>query len=56
VLIARRSYFRAQSDYLTALVSLWQRGIEIQGYLLVGGLDSAPTKSAQVTEGGANHE
>ena len=40
VLIARRSYYRAQADYTRALVGLWQRGLSIQGFLLDGGLES----------------
>ncbi len=40
VLIAKRSWFQTQADYVNALVSLWQNGIRIQGYLLTGGLDA----------------
>ena len=40
VLIAKRSYYRAQADYTKALVSLWQQGLGMQGFLLGGGLDA----------------
>lgn len=40
VLIAKRSLYQARADYLDALVSLWQNGIRLQGYLLTGGLDA----------------
>ena len=36
VLISQRNLFQLQEDYVTALVSGWQRAIEIQGLLLTG--------------------
>jgi cobalt-zinc-cadmium efflux system outer membrane protein len=62
VLIAKRSYVKAQTEYLNALVSLWQSGIQIQGYLLTGGLGASGenstrvTDSGQMTQGGESHE
>jgi outer membrane protein, heavy metal efflux system len=44
VLIAKRSYYQARTQYVDALVSLWQNGLNIQGFLLSGGL-SAPGRS-----------
>jgi cobalt-zinc-cadmium efflux system outer membrane protein len=44
VLIAKRSYYQARAQYVDALVSLWQNGLNIQGFLLSGGL-SAPGRS-----------
>lgn len=40
VLVARRSYFEANVDYVNALVDLRSAAIEINGLLLRGGLDS----------------
>ncbi|MBI3650531.1 MAG: TolC family protein [Acidobacteria bacterium] len=40
VLIAKRSYYQAQGDYVNALVKLWQNALHIQGFLLSGGLDA----------------
>jgi outer membrane protein, heavy metal efflux system len=44
VLIAKRSYYQARTQYVDALVSLWQNGLNIQGFLLGGGLN-APGRS-----------
>ena len=41
VLIAKRSYYQARAEYVDALVNLWHNGLNIQGFLLSGGL-SAP--------------
>jgi outer membrane protein, heavy metal efflux system len=39
-LIARRSYLQSQGEYVEALVALWQNSLNIQGFLLSGGLDA----------------
>jgi outer membrane protein, heavy metal efflux system len=39
VLVAQRSLFQLQEDYITALVKGWRSAIEIQGLLLSGGLE-----------------
>jgi outer membrane protein, heavy metal efflux system len=48
-LIAKRSYLQSQSEYVEALVELWQNGLHIQGFLLSGGLN-APGSVAGDTE------
>lgn len=40
VLIAKRTMYQTQADYLSSLVTLWQNAIRIQGYLMTGGLDA----------------
>ena len=37
VVIAQRNLFQLQEDYVTTLVSTWQRAVEIQGLLLTEG-------------------
>ena len=44
-LIAQRNLFQFQDSYVAALVSTWQRAIEIQGLLLGGGADLGMPKS-----------
>jgi cobalt-zinc-cadmium efflux system outer membrane protein len=39
VLIAQRNLFQLVEDYVMALESAWQRSIEIQGMLLMGGVE-----------------
>ena len=41
VLIAQRTLFQLQADYITALESLWQNSIALQGFLLTEGLEPA---------------
>ncbi|MGH9767978.1 MAG: TolC family protein [Blastocatellia bacterium] len=40
VLIAQRTFFQAQDDYIDALVGVWQNAIQLQGFLLTGALDA----------------
>jgi cobalt-zinc-cadmium efflux system outer membrane protein len=40
VLIAQRNLFQLQEDYVTALVKTWRSAVEIQGLLLIGGLEA----------------
>ncbi len=40
VLIAQRTLFQVRADYIKALVNVWQNAIQINGYLLMGGLDA----------------
>lgn len=44
VLIAQRTFFRLQADYVGALENVWTNAIALQGFLLTDGLDqpSAP--------------
>lgn len=48
-LIAKRSYLQSQVEYIDALVALWQNGLNIQGFLLSGGLN-APDSAANEVE------
>jgi cobalt-zinc-cadmium efflux system outer membrane protein len=38
-LIAQRNLFQLQDDFVNALVTVWQRSVEIQGLLLTGGVE-----------------
>lgn len=40
MLIAQRTLFQAQDNYIDALVEVWQSAIQIQCFLLIGGLDA----------------
>jgi cobalt-zinc-cadmium efflux system outer membrane protein len=40
MLIAQRTLFQTQDTYIDALVDAWQSAIQIQGFLLTGGLDA----------------
>jgi cobalt-zinc-cadmium efflux system outer membrane protein len=40
VLIAQRTLFQLQTDYITALDSLWANSIALKGFLLIDGLES----------------
>jgi cobalt-zinc-cadmium efflux system outer membrane protein len=40
MLIAQRTLFQAQDTYIDALVEAWQSAIQIQCFLLTGGLDA----------------
>jgi outer membrane protein, heavy metal efflux system len=53
VLIAQRTLFQLQEDYVTTLVGLHQSAVEIQGYLLVDGLAAPlpPGEPATVSPG-----
>jgi cobalt-zinc-cadmium efflux system outer membrane protein len=45
VLIAQRTFFQVRAEHVNALVDAWQSAIQLQGFLLVGGLE-APACSA----------
>jgi len=40
VLIAQRNWFQLQEDNLRAAVNVWRSAVEIQGLLLMGGLEA----------------
>jgi outer membrane protein, heavy metal efflux system len=40
VLITQRTLFQTRADYIAALTDAWQSAIQIQGFLLTGGLDA----------------
>jgi cobalt-zinc-cadmium efflux system outer membrane protein len=39
-LIAQRTLFQVRADYVRALVDVWEGAVQIQGFLLTGGLDA----------------
>ncbi len=47
VLIAQRTLFQLQTDYITALESLWTNAIALKGFMLTDGLE-APTRAGEV--------
>ncbi|MGE0130341.1 MAG: TolC family protein [Blastocatellales bacterium] len=53
-LISQRTLFQAQTEYVTALVDLWQNVAQLRGLLLTGGLDapgSAPSAEMGAGQG-----
>ncbi len=47
VLIAQRTLFQLQADYITALDNLWASSIALKGFLLTDGLE-APTRAGEM--------
>ncbi len=47
VLIAQRTLFQLQAEYISALQSLWTNAIALKGFLLTDGLE-APTRAGEV--------
>ena len=47
VLIAQRTLFQLQTDYITALDNLWANSIALKGFLLTDGLE-APTRAGKM--------
>jgi outer membrane protein, heavy metal efflux system len=39
-LIAQRTYFQTQTEYVRALVDVWRNSIQLQGFMLTGALDA----------------
>ena len=39
-LIAQRTLFQVRADYVRSLVDVWESAVQIQGFLLTGGLDA----------------
>jgi cobalt-zinc-cadmium efflux system outer membrane protein len=48
-LIAQRNLFQLQDAYVDALISVWQRSVEIRGLLIDGGVELADSNSSAVT-------
>ncbi|MGH9341444.1 MAG: TolC family protein [Acidobacteriota bacterium] len=48
VLIAQRTFFQVQGEYVDALVDLRQQAVQIQGLLLTGGLDAPGDPTPEV--------
>ena len=46
VLIAQRTLIQVRADYIRALVEAWQNAVQIQGFLLTGGLDAPMSSDA----------
>jgi len=49
-LIAQRTLFQAQTEYVTALVDVWQNVVRLRGMLLMGGLDAPSSAPGAVLE------
>ena len=49
VLIAQRTLFQLQTDYIEALESLWTNSIALRGYLLTDGLE-APARAGEMDQ------
>ena len=47
VLISQRTMFHVREQYLNALVDLRQSAIQIEGFLLTGGLDAPRMRTAE---------
>ena len=47
VLIAQRTLFQLQTDYITALANLWANSIALKGFLLTDGLEG-PSRSGEM--------
>jgi cobalt-zinc-cadmium efflux system outer membrane protein len=47
VLIAQRTLFQLQADYISALETMWTNAIALKGFLLTDGLE-APTRAGEV--------
>jgi outer membrane protein, heavy metal efflux system len=47
VLIAQRTLFQLQTNYITALENLWVNSIALQGFLLTDGLES-PSRASEM--------
>jgi cobalt-zinc-cadmium efflux system outer membrane protein len=50
VLIAQRTLFQARTEYVAALVELWQNVAQLRGMLLTGGL-GAPMQMSGSSSG-----
>ena len=54
-LIAQRTLFQARADYIGALIDVWQNAVQIEGFLLMGGLE-APAGSGMERGGESGME
>jgi cobalt-zinc-cadmium efflux system outer membrane protein len=54
VLIAQRTMFQVREDYLRALVDVRANAIQIEGFLLTGGLNAPRLQPFEADEGGEN--
>jgi len=48
-LIAQRTYFQTQAEYVRALVDVWRNATQLQGFMLTGALDAPDGMSASGT-------
>ncbi|HMB27086.1 MAG TPA: TolC family protein [Blastocatellia bacterium] len=49
-LIAQRTFFQTQAEYVRALVDVWRNAIQLQGFMLTGALDAPGGMSASGTD------
>jgi cobalt-zinc-cadmium efflux system outer membrane protein len=49
-LIAQRTFFQTQAEYVRALVDVWRNAIQLQGFMLTGALDAPDGLSASGTD------
>jgi cobalt-zinc-cadmium efflux system outer membrane protein len=49
VLISQRTLFQLQTDYISALETLWDNSIALQGFLLTDGLE-APSRPNEMDQ------
>jgi len=49
-LIAQRTFFQTQAEYVRALVDVWRNATQLQGFMLTGGLDAPGGMSASGTD------
>ena len=47
---AQRTLFQARTEYIGSLVELWQNVVQLQGMLLMGGLDAPSSNSVTASE------
>jgi cobalt-zinc-cadmium efflux system outer membrane protein len=47
-LIAQRTYFQTQTEYVRALVDVWRNAIQLQGFMLTGALDAPGSMSSGI--------
>jgi cobalt-zinc-cadmium efflux system outer membrane protein len=55
VLTAQRTLFQSRTEYISALVELWQNVTQLQGMLLTGGLDGPGGMTGSASNNGANN-
>ncbi len=55
-LISQRTLFQAQTEYVAALVDLWQNVTHLRGMLLMGGLDAPSAASSADIRAGAGQD
>jgi len=49
-LIAQRTFFQTQAEYVRALVDVWRNATQLQGFMLTGALDAPGGMSVSGTD------